>query len=90
MQTERLSTFSPLLHGFTVEKMLVYKCFCDQQAVNTPQITLIRSTSAILAMAGRVFIGLLSHKTRLETMPFIQPSMTSRLFGDDILSQSSC
>ena len=38
-------------------------------------------------MTGTVFIGLLSHMTPLETVPFSPPLISFRSFGDDKLSQ---
>ena len=38
-------------------------------------------------MTGMVFIGLLSHMTSLETVPFSPPLISFRSFGEDKLSQ---
>ena len=87
MHDHKLSDSPPF--SFLVERSLEFECSCDHQAGSTPQISLIVSSSATSATTGMIFIGLLSHMTHLETVPFNQPLVISiRRFSDVLLSQT--
>ena len=82
---------SPLLHGFSAQRLLKFHYSCDHQAVRTPQITLSGSTSATTEATGIVFIGLLStllsHMTPNHPLLWNKKLMSFRRLGDDLFSQ---
>ena len=88
-QDYRLSDSPPLSPALWIQDRQIACISMLLRSSSTPQISLIRSTSATSATTEIVFIGLLSHMTPppFETVVFSEPLISLFCFSDDLLCQ---